>query len=160
MTPGVEPSSATVDEYRGDTACSLARAVGVVGEKWTFFILREALVGTTRFAQFRSNLGIAPDVLSARLATLTAARLMETVEYREEGQRARSEYRLTQAGEEFALVIAALQQWGDKWTPSRVPTSVGFEDNRGRPLETAFVDAESQHGARPLGAVRRLDQAH
>ena len=50
--------------------CSIARSLEVLGERWTFLILREALSGTTRFADFRAVLGIAPDVLSDRLATL------------------------------------------------------------------------------------------
>jgi len=50
--------------------CSIARSLEVLGERWTFLILREALSGATRFAQFREALGIAPDVLTDRLSTL------------------------------------------------------------------------------------------
>jgi len=53
-----------------DDACSIARTLGVVGERWTLLILREAFLGATRFAEFRDRLGVAPDVLSDRLATL------------------------------------------------------------------------------------------
>ena len=53
-----------------DSSCSIARSLGVLGERWTFLILREAFSGLTRFAEFRDSLGIAPDVLADRLATL------------------------------------------------------------------------------------------
>ena len=53
-----------------EEACSIARTLGVVGERWTFLILREAFLGATRFAEFRDRLGVAPDILSDRLATL------------------------------------------------------------------------------------------
>ncbi|HEY1323849.1 MAG TPA: winged helix-turn-helix transcriptional regulator, partial [Streptosporangiaceae bacterium] len=46
-----------------DDACSIARTLGVVGERWTLLILREAFLGATRFAEFRDRLGVAPDVL-------------------------------------------------------------------------------------------------
>ena len=51
-----------------DTTCSIERTLGVLGERWTFLILREAFLGATRFAEFRDRLGVAPDVLSDRLA--------------------------------------------------------------------------------------------
>src|ERR1700742_2926909 len=50
--------------------CSIERSLGVLGERWTFLILRQAFLGATRFAEFRDQLGVAPDVLSDRLATL------------------------------------------------------------------------------------------
>jgi DNA-binding HxlR family transcriptional regulator len=53
-----------------ESSCSIARSLGVLGERWTFLILREAFFGVTRFAGFRDRLGVAPDVLSDRLATL------------------------------------------------------------------------------------------
>jgi DNA-binding HxlR family transcriptional regulator len=66
-----------------DSSCSIARSLGVLGERWTFLILREAFLGATRFAEFRDGLGVAPDVLSDRLATLVAYGVMEREPYRE-----------------------------------------------------------------------------
>lgn len=124
----------------GADPCSLANAVQVVGEKWSFFFLREALAGTTRFGEFRRCLGIAPDVLSSRLDRLVEAAILRREEYREPGQRARQDYLLTPAGRELGVSILALQQWGDAWTPSRTPTSVGFRRPHGEPVSVAFVD--------------------
>jgi hypothetical protein len=66
-----------------DPNCSIARSLGVLGELWTFLILREAMDGVTRFAQFRDALGIAPDVLTDRLTTLVDYGVMSRAPYQE-----------------------------------------------------------------------------
>jgi len=100
-----------------DAACSIERTLGVLGERWTFLILREAFLGATRFVEFRDRLGVAPDVLTDRLATLVEYGVLEREPYREPGARSRFAYRLTPAGRELQVVLAALQQWGDKHLP-------------------------------------------
>src|SRR4051794_28734394 len=99
------------------TSCAIARSLAVLGERWTMLILREAFNGTTRFAQFRDNLGVAPDVLTDRLATLVEYGVLEREPYREPGARTRYAYHLTPAGAELRLVLGALQQWGDAHLP-------------------------------------------
>ncbi|WP_432519294.1 winged helix-turn-helix transcriptional regulator [Kineococcus sp. SYSU DK006] len=137
-------------DYQGEDPCSLANALKVVGERWTFFVLREALAGTTRFSDFRSTLGIAPDVLSARLSTLVEAGVMTRQTYREPGQRARDAYHLTASGRQLGLALAALQQWGDAHTPSRAPATTAYRSDDGRPVSAGFVDDRG----RPLPAER------
>jgi DNA-binding HxlR family transcriptional regulator len=135
-----------------ESSCSIARSLGVLGERWTFLILREAFLGATRFAEFRDGLGVAPDVLSDRLATLVAYGVMEREPYQEPGARSRSAYRLTPAGQELQVVLAALQQWGDEHLPRpegpsmlrRVkgtdrPVHVGYVDERGQEIEPGHV---------------------
>jgi DNA-binding HxlR family transcriptional regulator len=135
-----------------DSSCAIARSLGVLGERWTFLILREATLGLTRFAQFRDSLGIAPDVLTERLATLVEYGVMERVAYQEPGSRSRSAYVLTPAGRELSVVLAALQQWGDEHLPwpegpsllrrvrdSDRPVHVGFVDDRGREIPAEDV---------------------
>src|ERR1700721_1640058 len=92
------------------SSCAIARSLGVLGERWTLLILREALTGTTKFAQFRDNLGVAPDVLTDRLATLVEYGVLEREVYQEPGSRSRFAYRLTPAGRELQVVVTALQQ--------------------------------------------------
>jgi DNA-binding HxlR family transcriptional regulator len=132
--------------------CSIARSLEVLGERWTFLILREALSGTTRFADFRAVLGVAPDVLSDRLATLVAAGVLEKRPYREPGARARDSYHLTDAGRELKVVLGALQQWGDEHRPYEPGPTVVRRSADGRPLRVAFVDDDGL--AVPVDEVR------
>ena len=133
-------------------SCSIENSLGVLGERWTFLILREAFFGASRFAQFRENLGVAPDVLSDRLTTLVEYGVMEREPYQDPGTRVRYAYRLTPAGHELQLVLSALQQWGDEHVPGpdgpsmlrRVrgtdrPVRVGYLDERGREVKPADV---------------------
>ena len=97
--------------------CAIARSLGVLGERWTFLIVREALWGATRFGEFRDALGVAPDVLTARLARLVDAGVMEKVPYQEPGSRQRWAYELTPAGRDLQVVLGAMQGWGDRHIP-------------------------------------------
>jgi len=120
------------------------RSLELLGERWTFLILRDALWGTTRFSDFRASLGVAPDVLSQRLTTLVDAGVMERRLYREPGRRGRYEYHLTPAGRELRVVLGALQQWGDRYhPPAGGPSAVRRSRETGRPLSVVFADADT-----------------
>ena len=126
-----------------DSPCSIARTLAVVGDPWSVLILRDAFFGTTRFADFRASLGIAPDVLSARLAALVDEGVLERRPYQEPGRRARDGYHLTPAGRDLKLVLGALQQWGDDHRPREEgPTVARRAAGTGHPLAVAFVDDE------------------
>jgi DNA-binding HxlR family transcriptional regulator len=128
--------------------CSIARSLEVLGERWTFLILREALSGATRFAQFRGTLGIAPDVLTDRLSTLVEYGVLAREPYQEPGSRSRFAYRLTPAGRELLVVLGALQQWGDEHLPRPGgPTIVRQARDTGRPLHVGYIDDESHEVA-------------
>lgn len=135
-----------------DVVCAVQRSLGVLGERWTFLIVREAFGGATRFAEFRASLGIAADVLTDRLATLVDYGVLVRVPYREPGSRTREAYELTEAGRELDVVLGALQQWGDRHLPCPVgptivrrvrdadgPAHVGFVDERGREVASDDV---------------------
>ena len=137
-----------------DPNCSIARSLGVLGERWTFLILREAMDGVTRFAQFRDALGIAPDVLTDRLTTLVDYGVMSRAPYQEPGSRSRYAYTLTPAGKELHVALGSLQQWGDTYLPrpdgptierrtrnNNRAVHVGFIDDRGREVATNEVAA-------------------
>src|ERR1041384_7055333 len=100
-----------------ENTCSIARSLEVLGERWTFLVVREAMSGTTRFADFRATLGVAPDILTNRLNTLVEAGGLGRGASQEEGKRVRHEYHLTEAGAELQVVLGALQQWGDEHRP-------------------------------------------
>lgn len=99
-----------------DTAnCNIAAALSIVGEKWTFLVLREAFNGIRRFQDMQRRTGAPRQILSNRLAMLVTEGILRKVPYQEEGQRPRSEYKLTEKGIELFPVIAALLAWGDKY---------------------------------------------
>ena len=93
--------------------CTIGAALSIVGEKWTFLVLREAFNGLRRFEDIRRRIAAPRQVLSDRLARLVAEGLLRKVPYREPGQRARSEYRLTDKGRALFPVIVALLEWGN-----------------------------------------------
>jgi DNA-binding HxlR family transcriptional regulator len=131
----------TTGDMTQESSCSIARSLGVLGERWTFLILREALWGVTRFAQFRDALGIAPDVLADRLATLVDYGVLTKEPYQEPGSRARFAYQLTPAGRELQVVLASLQQWGDKYLPRpEGPTVVRRTRGTDRQVHVGYID--------------------
>lgn len=96
-----------------DIACSIARAVDVVGQRWTPLILRDLFVGMARFEDIRRDLGIASNVLAARLEDLERHGVVERRQY--QSAPARYEYVLTEKGRDLYPVVATLVAWGDKW---------------------------------------------
>lgn len=123
------------------SSCAIARSLAVLGERWTMLILREALGGATRFAQFKDSLGIASDVLTDRLGTLVEYGVLSKEPYQEPGSRTRYEYFLTPAGQDLRVVLGALQQWGDEHLPWPEGPSVIRRDRRNdRPIHIGFVD--------------------
>jgi DNA-binding HxlR family transcriptional regulator len=105
--------------------CSVAGTLGVVGEKWTLLVLREAFLGVRRFADLQRNLGAPRAVLTDRLATLVQQGVLVRVPYRAEGERQRHEYRLTQKGIDLYPTLVALMEWGDRYLADDDPAEVG-----------------------------------
>lgn len=97
----------------GDIACSIARTVDVVGQRWTPLILRDLFAGLTRFEDIRRDLGIASNILAARLDELEGHGVVERRQY--QSAPPRYEYLLTDKGRDLYPVIATLLAWGDKW---------------------------------------------
>src|SRR5579871_6603345 len=100
-----------------DVACSIERGLAVFGDSWTVLILRDAFLGTTRFADFRTRLGIASDVLAERLAHLVEHGVLTRDPYQEPGQRVRFAYHLTPKGRDLKVVLGAMLQWGAHYLP-------------------------------------------
>lgn len=97
----------------GDTTCSVARTLSVVGDRWTLLILREAFLGTRRFEAFRAHLGITRHLLTERLAVLVREGVLRRARYQEHPPR--DQYRLTDKGLDLYPVIVGLTRWGDRW---------------------------------------------
>ena len=92
--------------------CSLARALAVVGDRWTLLVLREAFLRVRRFDDFQSRLGIARRVLAERLAHLVENDVLARVAYQQTPQR--FEYRLTKRGLDLYPILIGLVHWGDQ----------------------------------------------
>lgn len=97
------------------STCPIARSLDVVGDPWVLLILREALLGTRRYDQFRSKLGVADNVLSRRLQGMVDAGLLRRAPYRAR-RRTHHEYILTGAGRDLLPVVHALVLWGEEHT--------------------------------------------
>ena len=145
---------------RTDARCAISRSLEVLGEKWTLLVVREACWGRTRFSEFREALGVAPDVLTDRLATLVDVGVLERRPYRVEGGRQREEYVLTPAGEDLRLVLGALSTWGTEHRPDPSAQPARFvEATTGEPVTLSFVSSDGRSlpptevtAVRPSGA--------
>lgn len=142
-----------------DQNCSAARALEVVGERWSLLILRDALFrGMTRFSEFERSLGLAPNVLAARLAGFVQAGIM-AVETKDGSEQPR--YRLTDKGRDLAGVVVALTAWGDRWAaPGGPPVVFGHAGCDGTARQGIFCQgcgtelSPSQLQARPGPGAR------
>jgi DNA-binding HxlR family transcriptional regulator len=95
--------------------CTIGRAMGILGERWTVVVLREIFMGVRRFDDMRVRTHIPRQVLTNRLATLVAEGLLRREPYQEPGSRVRDEYRLTGKGLDLYPVLVALREWGDRY---------------------------------------------
>jgi DNA-binding HxlR family transcriptional regulator len=122
-------------DYEGQN-CSIARALEVVGERWTLLIVREVFLGRRRFDQLQESLGVARNVLTDRLNRLVEEGILERVPYSE--RPARFEYQLTDKGRELNVALTALRQWGDKYLSERPPTVLRRKMDK-KPVIAALV---------------------
>ena len=122
-------------DYEGQD-CSIARALEVVGERWTLLIIRDAFLGLRRFDQFQESLGIARNVLTDRLARLVEEGILDRVRYSERPER--YEYRLTSKGRDLGIALAGLRQWGDMYLSEQPPRITQRKSDK-HPVIAAFV---------------------
>lgn len=108
-------------DYEGQN-CSIARTLELIGERWTLLIIRDAFLGVRRFEDFQTSLGVARNVLSARLARLVDEGILERRRYQERPER--FEYRLTEKGIGLWPVLVSLVKWGDRYTAADGPPRV------------------------------------
>jgi DNA-binding HxlR family transcriptional regulator len=99
--------------------CSIARALELVGDRWTLLVIRDAFLGVHRFEDFQKSLGVARNVLTDRLSRLVEAGILRRKAYQERPER--YEYRLTRKGVGLWPVIITAMKWGDRYLASEGP---------------------------------------
>ena len=145
--------------------CPIARSLDAVGDGWSLLILRDALLGATRFQDFQQQLGMPPNTLTSRLAALTERGLLARRRYEEKPPRDR--YELTAMGAEILPVLLALSAWGNRWLAPEGALLECVDPETSALVEPIVVDKRT---LRPLqagnvalragrGASRRLRQA-
>jgi DNA-binding HxlR family transcriptional regulator len=133
-------------ESWSEDACPIARTMSLLGQPWAVLIVREAFLGRTRFSEFRERLGVASDVLSARLAELVEGGVLEVVDYQVPGERRRSRYVLTEAGHALIPTLAAIGQWGHVHLARAHSSDYRFiEAATGEPVGVGFRTRAGQH---------------
>lgn len=115
------------EDLKHAATCGLSPALEVMGERWSFLILRAAFNGLVHFEDFSSQLGIARNILSNRLAKLVEHGVLERVPCA--ADRRKVEYRLTEKGSDLLPAMIALRQWGEKYTMN-VPSNPVLVDKR------------------------------
>lgn len=126
--------------------CGLPLALEVMGERWSFMILRAAFNGVRHFEEFLGVLGIARNILASRLAKLVEHGIMERVPCGHD--RRKVEYSLTHKGADLLPTILALRQWGERYGLG-VPSNPVLVDTRDR-LPIALIEIRA-HDGRVLG---------
>ena len=116
-------------DYEGQN-CSIARALEVVGDRWTLLVIRDVALGLRRFDQLLESLGIASNVLTDRLNRLVGEGILERVRYSERPER--FEYHLTAKGRELGVALLALMQWGDRHLSEKPPRVARRRSDRSR----------------------------
>jgi DNA-binding HxlR family transcriptional regulator len=128
--------------YSADN-CTVGRSMAVLGERWTFLVVREVFNGVRRFDDMRIRTAIPRQVLTNRLALLVDHGILRKEPYQLPGERARHEYRLTQKGLDLYPVLVTIAEWGNRY----------LADPEGPPVE--FV-----HGGCGAEVHARLECEH
>jgi DNA-binding HxlR family transcriptional regulator len=136
------PESSSETQWSGGDFCSIERTLEIVGDRWTFLVLRQSIIyGMTRFSDFEHSLRIAPNILTDRLERVVGAGILEKRVYQEPGLRPRFSYHCTPMGQGMKVVLGALQQWGDDNIPPETgPSLLRRSVDGARSLHVSFVD--------------------
>lgn len=126
--------------FEGD-ACPVARALDAIGDWWSLLIIREALSGQRRFGEFQNKLGMAKNILSARLRALVDHGILATAPASDGS--AYSEYVLTPKGRGTFPILVALRQWSEAFDdrPEEIATIL-VDRAKGRPVKKLELRAE------------------
>jgi len=142
------------DRWRA-TRCSIDLALTVIGTRSAMLLLREAFYGTTRFHDFASRVGITDAAAAERLKDLVEIGVFEKRPYRDEGQRTRHEYLLTEMGRALLPAVLALMQWGDAYLQDDGGPVRVVEDSTGAPVRVKVCTPDGSEVSLDELRVRR-----
>lgn len=117
--------------------CALPHALSLMGEKWSFMILRSAFDDVRHFEGFLSKIGLARNILANRLARLTQGGILARTPC--PNDRRKVEYRLTQKGLDLLPAMLALRQWGEKWATGIPSTPVLVDQMDRKPIKEVTI---------------------
>lgn len=126
--------------------CSIANALGVIGERWTLLALREVVLGVRRFDQIAYNTGASRDILASRLRKLVDAEVLEKQQY--EAHPPRYEYVPTESGRALVPILQGLMDWGDRYVTEGSPPTV-WQHACGAELHVRTVCDDCGHAVQP-----------
>lgn len=121
------------------TDCGLPQALEVMGERWSFMILRASFNGVHHFEEFLSELGIARNILSNRLGKLVEHGILARQAIAED--RRKIEYRLTEKGMDLLPAMLALRQWGQKYGTEVIENPVLCDERDRQPIGPVAITA-------------------
>ncbi|HEX8240168.1 MAG TPA: helix-turn-helix domain-containing protein [Allosphingosinicella sp.] len=121
------------------TECGISAALEVVGERWSFLILRGAFNGLRHFEEFQTNLGIARNILSNRLGRLVEHGILRRDP--DPADRRKVTYRLTEKGRDLLPVLLSLRQWGERWISGMPSNPVLVDRYTRKPIAPMIVQS-------------------
>jgi DNA-binding HxlR family transcriptional regulator len=139
--------SSDASQFSRGRPSSVSRTLEIIGDRWSFLIIREAFLGARRFERLMAELNIASNILTDRLARLVATGIFERRKY--QSQPDRYEYRLTAMGKDLYGPLIAMLAWGDRWLSRGGPPIVLTHRDCGSDFTPVVI---CDHCRRPIGA--------
>ena len=149
---------------------SVSRTLGIMGDRWTFLVIREAFFGARRFDRLQSELNIASNILTDRLTRLVDTGVFERRKYQD--LPVRHEYRLTEMGRDLYGALIMMMAWGDRWLSRRGPplilthrdcgkdfTPLVICDQCRKPIEATAMTYRMNYQPSDFGAPALSDRA-
>lgn len=124
-----------------ESGCPVARPLDVIGDGWSLLIIRDVFDGLHRFGELQKNLGVAKNILAARLRNLLEHGILETVPVADGSEY--QEYVLTEKGRALFPILVALRQWGEDYFFDQHELGVHLVDRkRGQPIKRLELRAQ------------------
>lgn len=146
--------SADQDQYERGRPSSVSRTLQIIGDRWSFLVLREAFFGVKRFDVLQGRLVVAPNILADRLTRLVAQRILRRRKYQDQPEQ--FAYHLTEMGRALYLPMIEMMRWGDRWVSEAPPLILTHRDC-GQDFHSLIVCDHCRSPLRPRDMRYRLN---